>query len=309
MDCDGTLSTDDCDDYNPNAAFTANDADCDGTITADDCDDNNPNASDLSNDADCDGVLTSEDCDDLDPTTINDMDCDGTLSTDDCDDYNPNASDPSNDADCDGYTTIDDCDDNDPLAFDNNALSAGCAAYSCLEILNDGHSTGDGTYWIDPSGSNPIQAICDMNTEGGGYTYYGIVSGITTSRATDNNSCIALGMDIVYPRSQDHWDSMLTHFDSSYFATIPGVYKTSSSGNFTYCAMNSSASYCGTSWRVGDGGRWWLRGSTYTEPNGDYSANCWLGMRSVASSSNITFNDANCNYSTSSYVCSTNDKD
>ena len=82
-----------------------------------------------------------------------------------------------------------------------------------------------------------------MTTDGGGYTYYGVTGAITTSKYTDNNTCKTLGMDIVYPRRQTHWASMFARYNSSYFATVPGVYKTSSGGNYTGCAMNSSG--CG----------------------------------------------------------------
>jgi hypothetical protein len=69
-------------------------------------------------------------------------------------------------------------------------------------------------------------------------------------------------------------------------------------------SMNSGQ----TSWVAVDGGSWWMRDSTYSEPNGDYSANCWLWVYNQ-DSNNIMFNDANCGYCTSNYLCSTNDKD
>ena len=240
----------------------------------------------------------------IDFSTVVDQDSDGILSWNDCDDQDPNLGSSINDADCDGVPTSEDCDDADPSLLYVDGSSADCPGYSCLDILQNGYSSGDGSYWIQP-GSTAVEAECDMATDGGGYTYYGVGSGLTTSSYTDNNTCKTLGMDIVFPRRQSHWNSMLSRFDSSYFATIPGVYKTSDGGNYTGCAMNSSG--CGD-WRVGDGGSWWLRSSTYTEPNGDYTAYCWLETRSVASSSDITFNDGYCSTSTSKYVCSTNDK-
>ena len=214
----------------------------------------------------------------------------------------------ANDIDCDGVPTADDCDDADPSLLYLDGSSSDCPAYSCLEILQNGYSTGDGTYWIQP-GSTAIEAECDMTTDGGGYTYYGVTGAITTSKYTDNNTCKTLGMDIVYPRRQTHWASMFARYNSSYFATVPGVYKTSSGGNYTGCAMNSSG--CGD-WRVGDGGDWWIRSSSFGEPNGDYTANCWLGLTgagySAGNASNVGFNDGYCSYATSQYICSTNDK-
>ena len=41
-------------------------------------------------------------------------------------------------------------------------------AFSCKEILDSGHSKGDGEYWIDPKKSgNPLKVYCNMSTYGG----------------------------------------------------------------------------------------------------------------------------------------------
>ncbi len=183
-------------------------------------------------------------------------------------------------------------------------------AESCLKLLQKAPGTKSGTFWIQPpKGNTAVQAYCEMDTDGGGWTFYPIASGIATSRSTDNNSCKALGMDIVYPRSKAHWKIMLDKYGSSFFATIPGVTKPNNGGNYTNCPMRSPKHYgsgC-SAWRVPDGGRWWMRDSNYSEPNGDYTANCWLSMYKH-DINDIRFNDGNCSYSTKKYICSTNDK-
>ena len=62
-------------------------------------------------------------------------------------------------------------------------------------------------------------------------------------------------------------------------------------------------------WKVPDGGKWWLRDSAFTEPNGDYVYNAYLAIYSLNSSGSFTFNDGNANANTgTTIICSTNVK-
>jgi len=54
-----------------------------------------------------------------------------------------------------------DCDDNDPSRHH---------CISCLEVLEKGRSTGDGTYTLDPPDCGEATFVCDMTTDGGGWT-------------------------------------------------------------------------------------------------------------------------------------------
>ena len=65
----------------------ADDGDCDGTPTTEDCDDADPTSTTILIDGDCDGFVGDQDCDDTDPnslTYLEDGDCDGLLTADDC---------------------------------------------------------------------------------------------------------------------------------------------------------------------------------------------------------------------------------
>ncbi|MCB9795070.1 MAG: hypothetical protein H6741_20405 [Alphaproteobacteria bacterium] len=116
-------------------------------------------------------VASGGDCDDSDADY-------SPGATEGCDgeDYNCDGS-VDNDADGDGYADLScggtDCDDSD--ANVTPEINGGCAlGTSCLDVLNNGYSSGDGTYTIDPdgygTGEDPIDVYCDMNTSGGGWT-------------------------------------------------------------------------------------------------------------------------------------------
>jgi len=84
-------------------------------------------------------------------------------------------------------TAAEECDDGNSI--DDDECSNACTApvgptTSCLTILGDSPSAGDGMYQITlPSGPAPV--YCDMTSAGGGWTRVGVLDGATTYCTND----------------------------------------------------------------------------------------------------------------------------
>lgn len=179
-----------------------------------------------------------------------------------------------------------------------------------------------GWYWIkSDSMPNALYMYVDMVEEGGGYDFYFITGGPSVNFVNVTNGGTSLGLDLVMPRSPYHWRAMSNAVNSvrpsgsynDYFTTVYGVYATAA-GNYTGNIMRSTWYGPGSSaHRVKDGGRWWLRNTTFSEPNGDYGAFGLLGGYSHPaypySLTDLGFNDISANYATGNYyLVSTNMK-
>ena len=184
---------------------------------------------------------------------------------------------------------------------------AGGAA-SCKDVLREDPSAESGWYAIVLPSGTEAEAWCDMRADGGGYTAVPVAAGVKSYRSTDWDSCKAMGLQMVVPRTRAHLNGLLAQFGSSYFSTAPGVTNPSGGRKYTDTQMNYAFSPKAREWAAVAGGSWFLKGSTAGEPNGDYTADCWLKM-SCHSCPEVNLNDYRCRYGTSKYVCSPNDKD
>jgi len=198
------------------------------------------------------------------------------------------------------------------------STASSCQAPSCVGMKALGY--GSGTYSITVTGYPSVSVYCDMSASGqGAYTFYLCSGCANTCRRTDGNGCTQYGMNILVPRSQFHnqrWYAWAqTRGDIEDIMNPPGVVRAADGcGTCTGVAMNYDAIVAaGGDWRgidywSGGSGRFWLRGSTYSEPNGDYNANCWLYSYWINSNAQDQgFNDGSCSYCSTTYTCSTND--
>ena len=230
-----------------------------------------------------------------------------------------------------------------PAPAAGSGLSQATAPASGYDLAQNFPTSPSGWYWIKPAGqSTAIQMYVDMTEEGGGYDFYFVTAGpsISAVNAADWGGK-SLGLKLVMPRSPQHWRAMVNAVQlaitsnpatygsslSAYFQTVYGVYNTSA-GNYTsyimrdptyYGTPGASTNLPANSFRVDDGGRWWLRNTTFGEPNGDYGAYGLLGGYGVptypytwtapALPTDLSFNDLSSNYATGLYyLVSTNKK-
>merc|ERR1719201_2412451 len=132
-----------------------------------------------------------------------------------------------------------------------------------------------------PARGSPKSCSCRMLPLSGAYSAGSLVKCEqcrTIYRSTQKNSCPA-GMKIFSPRSRADWKTFL---DSAGPLRAPHwiidvTRPQNGCGGCTRYSMKSSTAQQAT-WRTSDGSAWWLRNSRYNEPNGDYTANCYMDL-------------------------------
>jgi hypothetical protein len=182
------------------------------------------------------------------------------------------------------------------------------SADSCTEVCSRQGDCTDGMKWVNIGGA--VKEVFCTFENGYGFDAQ-IATGSETRRSTDANSCPS-GTNIWVPRSKSVQEAVFRKFGSA--ADITGVYKNSNGcGGCTSHAMKSGGTQTAHGWTsvASPATPWHLRDAAYSEPNGDYHANCWLSTYSSADEGSYDnqgtkFNDGNCNAVASQYLCSTN---
>ena len=138
-----------------------------------------------------------------------------------------------------------------------------------------------------------------------------VYNGRQVRRSTDSHSC-PTGYKIWSPRSKADWSivyNAMGHSLNNYPRKPSLIVDVTRSGNgcggCTRYAMKSSVSQQ-SSWKTTDGSAWWLRDTSYSEPNGDYHANCYLEIKTLNSDGTAVFNDDDCISYSTDYFCQPN---
>lgn len=186
---------------------------------------------------------------------------------------------------------------------------------SCLDLLTDQPMTTSGIHTIDTGMSGEIDVYCDMNTEGGGWTFLKVDKGSQSSAMVAESHCSGLGMQLFIPRTKAHRDLALTLANnanigpggSANYMRILGIYPDS---NGATCLSRSFASTTpGCNWGASDGGGFFVSArADITEPNGDNDTRAsmyysWMGNE-VDRYNDIPFPG----YTSRFFMCDTGDK-
>ncbi|CAE7299237.1 ligA [Symbiodinium natans] len=126
-------------------------------------------------------------------------------------------------------------------------------------------------------------------------------------RKSDSKNDCPKDWKIISPRSKEDWQTLidLKVLDEvrAPHLIVDVTQPKNGCGGCTNHPMNSESK--GQSmWVTIDGSEWWLKGVKFGEPNGDYHANCFLGIGApITNPDAIHFNDLNCAYHSKKYLC------
>jgi hypothetical protein len=190
--------------------------------------------------------------------------------------------------------------DVDKIKFNDNKCDYHSRSYYCqLKALD-----------LKPKKGSPRSCKCTKVDLTGPYSAEHLIKCehcLMVSKSTQKNSC-PKGTKIFSPASAEDWRTFL---NSAAPLRAPNFIidvtrPQNGCGGCGRYPMSSSTPQQAT-WRTSDGSPWWLRSTKYSEPSGNYKANCYMDLINTPHSSEdeIWFNDKGCENKASSYYCQT----
>jgi len=165
-----------------------------------------------------------------------------------------------------------------------------------------------------PAKGSPKGCKCERVTLNGPYSAGPLVkcTNCKVARRSQEATSCPDGTKLFSPRSESDWKTVLSSTEASNLvdeatnATLHLIVDvTNSKAGCGFCnkkAMNSDTPQ-GTKWHTSDGSPWWLRSTTYKEPNKDGQANCYLGVNLNDNEKDITFSYDGCQHHAKTYYC------
>jgi len=184
-----------------------------------------------------------------------------------------------------------------PLEFESRGCMPNSDSYFCQAIERS----------MLPKPGSPEACKCDPVVLTGHYSAGALIkctNCLDVSKSTQKNSC-PMGTKLFSPQSSADWKTFLASAGPlrSPHWIIDVTRPQNGCGGCSKHSMKSSTPAQMT-WKTADGSPWWLRSTSFSEPNGDYKANCYLGLKSnPVNEQGIKFNDWNCNFHSNAYFC------
>jgi len=186
--------------------------------------------------------------------------------------------------------------DEDSVTFNDKGCSFHAKSYYCqLKQLD-----------LKPKHGSPRGCVCKSVALTGRYSAGSLIrcaGCLRVSRSMQKNSC-PVGTKIFSPRTPSDWRTFIASATPlrSPDWIIDVTQPQNGCGGCTRNAMNSRNPAQAT-WRTTDGTPWFLRNTKYSQPDGDYHANCYMGLGTTANENTVTFNDKKCSHNSNAYYC------
>jgi len=187
--------------------------------------------------------------------------------------------------------------DENHVTFDDKNCEYHSKSYYCQPFIQS----------TVPAEGSPTACTCTIVALTGSYSPGPLIkcnNCIDVSKTTDKSSC-PIGTKIFSPRTQEDWKTVIgsTKPLRQPNFIIDVTRPEAGCGGCDKYSMNSDEPAQAT-WTTSDGSAWWLRSTKYTEPNGDYEANCYMDLWHPAENSDsVTFDDKKCEYHSTAYFC------
>merc|ERR1740130_281674 len=183
------------------------------------------------------------------------------------------------------------------VTFKDNSCNYHSKSYYCQPIKMS----------LKPKVGSPTGCTCKKVELTGAYSAQILIECekcLDVYRSKDKNSCPS-GTKLFSPRTRADWKTFLSSAQPlrSPNWIVDVTRPQNGCGGCTSHAMSSTTAPQAT-WVTSDGSPWWFRSSTYSQPNGDYHANCYSDLwHKPKNEDSITWNDGSCSYHAKSYYC------